>query len=194
MAKTPFNIIAGPAFVYVAPVATAFPSIDTDPPGGSWALLGRTEGGVNVAHNESVTPLRIDQLTGPVKLIRTEETLVITFGLAEIDLEAYAYVLNSATVTDTAAGSGTAGHRAIPLYMGPDVALLAMLVRGPSPYMDAFMQYEVPVVGQTASPTLDFTRTDKAVLKVSWTAIEDPDAVSEATRFGTLRAQDAAAL
>lgn len=191
MARDPFQIIAGPATVFVAPIGESFPAIDLVPPGGNWVSLGNTEGGVEVAHNETIEEIRTDQSSGPVKLIRTEESLVITFSLADLTLENFARALNNVTVTDTAAAMGVAGHRAIDLRQGFDVACVAMLVRGPSPYIDALLQYEVPIIGQTGSPTVAFVRDDKSILESEWTVVEDPGASTDAQKFGILRAQDA---
>lgn len=193
MSTSPFEIIAGPATVYVAPVGTAFPAINAAP-SASWTSLGDTEGGVTVTHEQSVTLLRVDQSTGPKKAIRTEEALVISFSLANLTLENYARIMNDVAVTDTAPGTGTAGHRSFKMRLGPDVARFAMLIRGPSPYMDANLQYEIPVVVQSGSPSVSFVRDDKSVLSVEFNAIEDSNASSPADRFGTLRAQDAAPL
>lgn len=194
MATSPFDILAGAAEVFVAPTGEAFPLIDADPPGGNWVSLGRTEGGITVSHNETLEGLRVDQATGPVKFIRTEESLVFGLSLAELSLEKYAKILNDVAVTDTPPASSVAGHREIPLRFGPDVKQLAMLIRGPSAYMDAFFQYEVPIAVQTGSPSGTFQRGDKTVLECEWTVVEDPAASSAANRFGKLRMQDAAPL
>lgn len=175
----------------MAATGTAFPLINATP-AGTWTLLGNTEGGIGVSHDFSIEMLRVDQKSGPQKAIRTEENLIITFALAELTLEQYAKALNNAVVTDVAPGAGVAGHRSFKLRQGFDTALFAMLVRGPSPYMDANMQYEVPVVCQTGAPGLTFVRDDKSVLELEWQAIEDRAAATDADRFGTLRAQDAA--
>jgi hypothetical protein len=193
VATSPFEIIAGPATVYLAPTGTAFPLIDAAP-SGSWSQLGKTEGGVTVTYDYDIELLMVDQNSGPQKAIRTEEHLIVAFSLAELSLEQYAKALNNATVTDTPPGGGTAGFRFFKTRQGFDVALFAMLVRGPSPYMNAFMQYEIPVVCQTGAPTISFVRDDKSVLELEWEAIEDRAAATDADRFGVLRAQDAAPL
>jgi hypothetical protein len=196
MATSPFEIIAGPASVYVAPTGSAFPNPDDDPTtdsgaGGQhvdWTFLGETEGGVKVTHNQKVDLLYTDQNTGPRKAIRSEEGLGIEFGLAELALETYAIALNAAAVTAGSATSGTT--RRIPLYQHVDVAEFQFLVKGPSPYMDAFMQYEVPVAIQMGEPTLAFVKNDKSVYATKWVALVDPDAVAVEDRFGHLVAQD----
>lgn len=194
MARSPFEIIAGPAEVFVAPLTEAFPATDLIPPGGNWVSLGQTEGGVNVTHTSTIEELRTDQATGPIKFLRTEEGLEIAFSIAEMTLENYAAILNDLTVTDTAEIMSVAGFRSIDLHFGVDVSCVAMLIRGPSPYMDSFLQYEIPVVAQVGSPTVSFVRDDKSVLECEWMAAEDENAATDNLKFGQLIAQDAAAL
>jgi len=103
MSTTPFDIIAGPADVYVAAVGATVPGVDkadTDSSFSSngWVKLGFTEGGVKAKHTQSVTMLTVDQRTGPVKAIRSAEGLEISVGLAQLTLERYRYALNSALV------------------------------------------------------------------------------------------------
>lgn len=189
MATSPFEIIAGPADVYIGPVGEAFPDVDTAPVG-NWVTLGETEGGVKVVHNQSVEMLYTDQNTGPRKAIRSQEGLSIEFALAELSLETYATALNDATVTPNSNGSLAGTTRSMALYQHVDVAEYALLVRGPSPYMDAFMDYRVPVVIQMGEPTLSFVKNDKAVFEVKWMAMVDPNAAAVEDRFGALVAQD----
>src|SRR5881394_4639735 len=92
---TPFEIIAGVCDVYVAPVATDFPAVD-EAPGTAWQPLGHTDGGVKVGHAQTVVELRTDQVTAPVKGVRSEESCQITFSLAEVTPENYALALNQA--------------------------------------------------------------------------------------------------
>ncbi len=187
MATTPYEIVAGPADVYVAAVNTAFPDVD-DAPNGSWTLLVKTEGGVKVKHSQSIELLRADQSTGPLKAIRSEEMLEVATNLAELTLENFALLLNDVTVTTAA---GPPAIKSINLWQGFDVAQFALLVRGPSPYGDFELQYEIPIVVQVDEPEAEFVRDNKAVLAAKWTALEDPDAATPAERFGRLVAQTA---
>jgi hypothetical protein len=187
MPVAPFQIIAGPADVYIAPVATAFPAVNAVP-GAGWVALGQTEGGVTVRHAQDIEPISTDQHTGAVKAIRTGEGLEVEFSLAELTLENYKFVLNNATVTSAA---GPPATKTVGLYKGVEVAIHALLVKGPSPYMNSQMQYQVPVVYHDGEPELEFVKDDKAVLACTFTALEDLTAVSAADRFGKLVAQSA---
>lgn len=187
MATTPYDIVAGPATVYLAPVGEAFPTVSATP-GGNWVTLGDTEGGVAVTHDESIELLMVDQASGPQKAIRSEEGLTIAFALANLTLEQYARILNVVAVTQNA---GPPSNREIPLRQGFDVSQRAMLIRIPSGYGAFNGQYEFPVVVQTGSPSPSFVRDDKTILEVEWAALEDPDAASDGEKFGVLRMGDA---
>lgn len=189
----PYVIVAGVADVYLAPYGTTFPDVDVAP-GSAWTYLGHTDGGVRVAHPQTIVELRTDQVTAPVKMVRSEESLEITFALAEITLENYAYALNQAAPTTDI---GPPADKQINLYRGGfGVNTFAMLVRGQhlSPYGDFNLQYEVPSVFQADNPEVNFTKDAKALLQTSWHAIGakafDPGS-TDADIFGVLRAQTA---
>lgn len=186
MAVAPFEIIAGPANVWIAPTGTAFPAVNAAP-GGGWTALGYTDGGITVTHEQDITQLMVDQLTIPVKTIRTTEGITVEFSLAQLTLERYLYAINAPTVVTTA---GPPATKEIPLQQGDVVRTRALLVRGPSPYGDWNMQYELPVVYQAENPSVTFTRDDKAVLATSFTALADTGA-APGSQFGRLIAQSA---
>ncbi len=188
----PFNIVAGPASLWVAAVGTAFPDMD-NAPSGSWFALGQTDGGVEVDLSQTTVDLMVDQLTGPVKEIRTVEDLIFKFSLANTTAEIVAQVLNDAAITSVVAGSGpaTAGYHEIFPYQGPSVAQFALIARGPSPYADNFYtQYQVPVAVQVGKPTLKYTRGEKVLYACEWRAMVDPNAASVAARFGSILFQN----
>jgi len=194
----PYEIIVSPAEIYLAPVSEAFPELD-DAPAGNWVLLGKTgkinyaEDGVTVSHEQTLSEIRTLGTTGPLKVVRTEESLTISVILQDLSAENYAKVLNGVTLTDVAAAATTPGHRDITLRQGPDVTTFALLCRGKSPYGDNWAaQYEVPIVYQSANPAPVYHKGDAAGLAVTFNALEDLTAPA-AERFGKLRSQDAAA-
>jgi hypothetical protein len=185
----PYEIVAGPAKVYAAPVGTDFPAIADaeDAFGTQWIRLGQTDGGVKAAHTQTVVELKTDQVTAPVKAVRSDEGLEISFSLAELTLENYAVSLNQAVSGPQSGG----GDKTVRLYRGgSQVETVALLVRGDhlSPYGDLNLQYEVPAVYQSDNPTTEFTKANKAVLACIFTAIADPDRTDDADAFGVLRA------
>ena len=92
----PFEIIATPFEVYIAPypLGEAFPDVDTTP-GSTWTLLGlngnknQEEAGVTVEHPQTINLIRTAGGPGPVKAARTEEDLIVTFTLLDLRPEVY---------------------------------------------------------------------------------------------------------
>lgn len=190
----PFEILAGPLDVYYAATGTAFPGVgvtDADiQDGGTWTPIGYTEGGVKVAHPQTIVELRADQVTGPIKAVRSEEGLEITFDLASLTLENYALALNRAIAGPTVGSTGGA-NKSVPLYRGGfQVETLALLCRQGhlSPYGDKALQFEVPVCFQAGAPEDTFTKDNKAVLAVSFHALVDPNRIDDDEAFGRVRA------
>lgn len=185
----PYQIIAGVCDVYVADVGTPFPAIDAVPGSATWRALGHTDGGIKVAHPQTVVALRTDQVTAPVKAVRSEEDLQITFSLAEVTPENYALVLNQ-----NATGPATEGtDKVVTLYRGGfGVETFALLVRGEhlSPEGDYNLQYEVPTVYQAGEPEVEYTKDAKALLACEFMAIAASAfaaGTDDADIFGVLR-------
>lgn len=198
----PYEVIAAPFTLYTAPVGEAFPAIDATP-AGNWTKVGTSgalnygEEGVTVDHGQDVSEWKGLGDTGPRKVFRTGESLKISLMLHDISLEQYRHALNMNAVTDVAAGAGTAGYRKIGLSRGSTVVQRALLVRGPSGYNDENgwnSQYEVPLAFQTGEPEVVYRQGDPAGLALEWTAVIDPNAASDAERFGRFVMQDATAI
>ncbi len=195
--SVPYEIIAAPFTVWAAPVGTAFPAVNAAP-AVAWIKIGTAgdlnydEDGVTVAHSQAMEIFRSLGDSGPRKVFRTEEDLKISLMLTDVTLENYKHAMNGNAVTDVAAGAGTAGYRWIGLSRGFSVDTVALLVRGPSPYMDAGnMQYQVPRAAQSGNPEIVWRKDKPAGLQLQWTALVDPGAATELERFGRLVAQDA---
>jgi hypothetical protein len=185
----PYQIIAGVCDIYVAPFGTAFPAVDADPVPAPWRYLGHTDGGITVRHTQTVVELRTDQVTAPVKGVRSEENLEIGFAVAELSAENYAMVLNQNEAGPTDNGD----NKEVNLYRGGfGVETMAMLVRGEhlSPEGDFNLQYEVPSVYQAEAPEVAFTKDEKALLNCNFMAIAANafiEGTDDADIFGVLR-------
>jgi len=197
MNTEPLEIIAAPFTVWLAPVGSTFPDIDAEPDA-PWVKVGTSgdlnylDDGVKVAHSQSINFFRALGDCGSRKAFRTEEDLKISLVLADLTLEQYKLALNSNTVTDTPASVGVAGIKSIGLSRGFGLATSALLVRGPSAYMEEGQaQYEVPIAVQTGTPEVVFRKDTPAALALEWTALVDPDASAETERFGRLIVQTA---
>jgi hypothetical protein len=183
----PQEIVAAPFAVYLAPVGTAFPDVDTSP-SGTWELLGTSgtksygDEGVTVTHSQSVEGWRPAGGTGARKAFRSEEDLAIEFVVVDLSAAAYAKVLDDATVTHTNPGVGTPGTDEFAFLRGLDVQEFALLARGVSPADNLLAsQYEVPRVYQGGEPAPVHTKGTPAGLSVTFMALEDDSA-----GFGTL--------
>lgn len=198
----PYEIIAAPFTMWLAPVGTAFPLIDALPAAfdPEWVKVGTSgelnykRDGVTVRHGQTVVRWRSLGSTGPRKMFRPEEALLISLVLADMSLEQYAIALNHNTVTTVPAG-GEAGYKKIGLTRGPGVRAKALLLRGPSAYdTDMNCQYQVPRVGHVGEPELVHRVEEPVGLALEFEAIVDEGAASEDEQFGTLVMQHAAAI
>lgn len=196
----PYEIIAAPFTLWLAPVGTAYPLLSAAP-ASEWVKVGtngdrsESEDGVTVSHSQDFSETKTAGSTGPVKAFRTDEGLKVSLTLLDVSLEQYKLALNSNAVSTTAAGVGTVGFKSLPLYRGLNVATHALLVRGASAYGDNYIgQYEIPYCYQSASPELVYKKGDPAGLALEFTALEDPAAASASARFGRLIMQHAVAL
>ncbi len=188
----PYEIVAGPVEIYIAPVGEAFPGVATEPPGGNWTLIGArgstnySEDGVSVQHTESVENLRTLGSTGAVKSFRTEEDLIVGFTLNDTTLESFQNALNFNAVTTGA------NDKSISPYKGPEVRYRALLVRGngKSPYDSSMnIQWEIPRVRADPTVELVYQKGEPIGLALQFMALIDLNAASDDARFGTLRAQ-----
>ncbi|WP_339745561.1 hypothetical protein [uncultured Maricaulis sp.] len=201
MNTEPFEIIAGPISAYIADPGTAFPAIDAAP-GAGWTLIGASgaenydEQGVKAAHSQDLKTITTLGSTGAKKVWRDKEGLAVSFTLLDLQLEQFALAVNGNAVATTAAGSGTAGIKSLPLYRGQAVKLHALLLRGAfSPYGEGMnLQYQVPYCYLNSSPDVVFKKSDPVGLAFEYMALVDPNAADEASRFGHLIAQHQAAL
>jgi hypothetical protein len=187
-----YELVTGVGELYVAPVGTVFPAVNASP-ASPWRLLGDTDGGVSFIPDDKVEKIHTDQRTGVVKKTRTEEEPKVKTKFVVHTLENLADFFGL-TLTDTAPGSGTIGTREIQLYRGSEVKEFALLFRGSSPYGDYPAQYQLKRGSFDDIGDIVYDKKGTALIPVTFGAMEDLNAATEAERFGKLIAQDAAAL
>jgi hypothetical protein len=195
--SVPFEIIAAPVDVWIAPVGAAFPEVDQDPDSsegwvrvGSSGNLNYSDDGVTVEHSQNMNLIRALGDAGSRKAVRTSEDLKIRLTILDLTIDQYAHALNGNTVSTVPASSGVPGTKTVGLSRGLSVDTKALLVRGPSPYMaDGILQFEVPRAAQTGNPSIVMRKDQPAGLALEWTALVDPDASSADERFGRLVGQ-----
>lgn len=197
----PYEVISAPGTAYLAATATAFPAINAAP-SGSWTKLGTNgdlnydgQTGIVVAHPQSVNKWRALGDLGTRKIFPTEEDLMVKLKVVDLTLEMLKYALNNNAVTDTAAGSGTAGHRKLGLSRSFTPATFALLLRfNTSPYGGTATwntQYEIPIVAMISSTELGWKKGEPVGYDLEFHALVDPTAASADERFGVIRAMDA---
>ena len=197
----PYEIVMAPADVYIAFEGEPFPAVDI-PPTGNWIPLGtagkknQAESGVTITHKQTLKEHRTTGSSGPVKVVRTSEDIVVECEIEDLTLEVYSKALNAAGISSIAQASGVAGARTMSMRQGLDVTTFALVLRSYSPYGDGLnLQYQFPKVYQEASPQVKFDGNgDAATLKFTFRVLEDPNADFDATRFGQVVAQTSPAL
>lgn len=196
----PYEIVAGPLSIWLAPPGTAFPLIGAAV-GGDWQLVGTSgtrnysNDGVSLLLSQTITEARPAGGTGPVKAWRTEEDCQFGVTLWDNSLEQYTHALNGVAPSTVAAGVGTAGYKKLGLSRGHEIKSYALLARGASPYGDNMIaQFEVPHCYQSGSPNSTYNKGVPVGLQLQWKALEDLTAVNENERFGRLLAQHQAPL
>jgi hypothetical protein len=171
------EVVGTPYVVYVGPVGTAAPDLDTDESAfdAAWKLLG-TNGidnqganGVTVGLGRTQTHFTPAGGTLPVKSWTTDEAITVGGSVVDTTVEQMATILDDADITSQAAGSGTPGYKKISLVRGVAVEYFALLVRGLSPYDDGSglnAQFEFARVFQSASQSFAFLKGTPA--EVAW--------------------------
>jgi hypothetical protein len=172
----PYEIVAAPLTVFVAPVGTVFPLVNAAPPG-AWFQLGASgtknygEKGVTVSHPQQINKFTPAGGTAARKAWRTGEQFLIDFELADLTIEQYAKTLNDALVTTTV---GPPATKDINLLQGITVKNYALLARGVSSVNEALpCQYQVPIVFQAASPAPVHSKSAPAMLACQFEALDD---------------------
>ena len=191
----PFEILAGPADIYIAAAGTAFPLIDAVPAVAWTKLAGAlnlTEDGVKITGNGTEDAVFSLGGTGSRKGFRTRQEVSVDFVLMDATAEAYKQALDGNAIVTTVAGVGVAGNKAIELSMpGGAIITKALLVRAPvSPYADLFAtQWEFPRVYQKGHPETKYVKGVPVGLAFMFAVMDDDNG-----NKGKYRTQTAAAL
>jgi len=188
----PYEILTGVCSLYIAPLGTTFPTVDTVP-GAAWRNPGYTQEGLSIKMAQKIEKIPVDQETGAVKASRSEESMTVETNLAEATLENLADALGD-TVTDTAPGVGTIGTREVGNYRGGNVKTFALLVRGMSAYGNFPAQTQIPVCYIDGDIEMKYVSGKNPVIKVAFEALVDPDATEDRYKFGKTVMQDGIAL
>lgn len=170
----PFEVMGAPHGVYIAPVGEARPALTVVTPAGNWVVVGKngnrsySEEGVRVNSPAAYNYFRGNASAAPLKAFRSEEDVMIAITLADMTLESLALAFNK-TSEDV---NETGITRTIGLSRGLGVATFALLVRGPSPYMDdGIAQFWLPVAANVSSVELALRRDNATTYPLEFRAL-----------------------
>jgi hypothetical protein len=128
------RIIAGPALLYVAPLASTLPTVTGSPAvwpptwPAAWIPVGYTDKGVDVVYTPTVKPYTPDEETFSVYDVLTAEKIEISAVLAEATLTNLKNAIAAATYTNDATS------KVNKLAVGTGVLSYVMLgIQGPTP-------------------------------------------------------------
>ena len=188
----PFEVMGAPHEVLIAPVGETRPALNADP-GVNWELVGKrgnrsyAEEGVRVNSPAAYNYFRGYASAAPLKAFRSEEDVIVGVTLADMTLESLVYAFNK-ILTDIVDVGVT---RTLGLSRGLGVKTFALLVRGPSPYMDdGVAQFWLPSVCNVSSVDLALRRDNGTAYPLEFRAIWYDEADS-GEELGVYEAQDA---
>lgn len=192
MAEQPYEIVAAPFEIYIAPIGESMPAVTLEPPVGNWVLIGTSgdssygEEGVTIEHSETIEDHRGLGGTGIIKSFRTEEGILVSLMLHDLTLEEVSYALNMNAVQTSS------NDKLMDSYKGQQVATRALLVRGNGAGAygaDYNLQWEFPRVRVATAHSLNFQKGIPAGIALAFEVMEDLSAASDADRFGIVRQQ-----
>jgi len=128
------DVLVSPATVWYAPVGTALPSPSTVLAGQAWPAawknLGYTLEPTNLNMNVTPFDLYVQQLTVPLRTIRTEVEVMLETVMAEFTADTLKLATDGTVVT-TAPAAGAAGRDEITVLASKvDVSLFAFGIEG----------------------------------------------------------------
>jgi hypothetical protein len=169
------NVIVGSGILYVAPFATAPPSLASLPTEAAWLAAGwkepgYTDTGVEFDYTPGYKDIRVDEESSPVKRLLDTEALNITAGLAEATIEN----LNRSITASVFTNPGT-GIKTLTVGSLADASIvdIAIAFQGPAPggaTARVIIGWKARV---TSSVKLKVQRTDKIVYAVTWSMTAD---------------------
>ncbi|MGH3171874.1 MAG: hypothetical protein ACRDN0_39200 [Trebonia sp.] len=189
----PQELLSCPLTLYVAPIGTAVPLVDTTP-SGTWVQVGVNgdldydSTGLTFTHNQTLATWTSVGSTAPSAVWRTDEQIELAVTLADTTAASYALALNDVAVTTVNATTGAPGESDVTLLQGTTVALFALLARGLSALNQTMnAQYAIPAVYQAANPAPVYKKGAPAELALTFATILDPNGGG----FGKLQQQSA---
>lgn len=181
IATQPTELVAAPLTLYVAPIGSTVPLLDTAP-SSPWVLVGTNgvldydSAGLTVTHNQTLGTWTSVGSTYPQGVWRTDEQVEVSVTLADTTATSYALALNDVSVTTVAATTGNPGYSQVPLLQGIQVNAFALLCRGISALNQTMAcQYVLPAAYQAANPAPVYKKGAPAMLALTFANLLDPN-------------------
>jgi hypothetical protein len=189
----PYEVMGAPHSLYIATFGTARPALNVaDPTGVGWTLIGLNgnksyaEEGVRVNSPAAYNFFRGYGSAAPLKAFRSEEDVMCQVVLADMTLESLALGFNKLSSGVTEVGI----TRTLGLSRGLGVMTMALLVRGPSPYMDdGIAQFWIPVAANVSAVELALRRDNGTAYGLEFRALYYADATA-GEEMGVYEAED----
>lgn len=186
-ASLPYAQLVGPVKFYIAAASTAEPAVNATP-GGSWTLLGASEGEQTFSKDAPNTYYYDNDHQGPVKAVTPQEDPMWEFILCELTHAHFARIVNSTSKITTAAGPPAVSR--VPFKSGYIPGEYALLAKGEadSPFGNFPAQNYIP--RGVFEKTLEIVRgkEPRASMACQFKALED-DTQSEDNKLGWTTAQ-----
>lgn len=188
MAITPFNIIQGPALLYVASFGTTLTSyLTTDPAtlavASPFVGIGGTTGGITVEIDETLTDIHVDQILDPVGARATARTIQVTTTMMETELSNLTQALNGA-VTQLS-GTNYTGISPTTTTSATQPNYSSLIIDGWAPTLGngaaATRRFIVQKVLSQPKISQKYDMTSQATVSVTWTAYYVSSAASPIT-------------
>lgn len=170
------NVIFGSAPIYIAPKATAPPSLTAQPTQSSWltagfSLVGYTNDGVEHVYTPTYKDVTVDEEMAAINQILTAEKLEIKVKLAESSLENMSKAINASIFTNPGTGIktltfGSLAQSSIPEYV---VAFQGPGVGGSANRVVIAWRAKV-----TSAVSQKYQRTSEVLLDTTFTCLADP--------------------
>ena len=165
------QIIAGSGLLYVAPLGTTLPTVDSHGeypiawPAG-WTPVGYTDAGIDLVYTPTIKELFVDEETAPVADVLATEKFHVAAHLAEATLANLNRAIAASTLTDHSATLGdinvNAGSQALNYCM--------VGVSGPAPGTGKIRLLIMRKAITTSAVSMKIQRKDKVVIPVQFDA------------------------
>lgn len=164
------GFVIGAANLYTAPAGEALPATLDDDPAGNWESVGYTDEATRLQEDKTLAAKSVQQSQSTVKRKVVGREVTVTATLSEVTLENLKLAAAGAgTITETAAGAGTPGHKALSVSASEDTDEIALLFDtvGPGGYP---RRVWIPACVVTSSTSVEHDRSEYAMVEVTFAA------------------------